>query len=694
MAKMKDTFGLSRVLEPRGTVPVTAWQLDNHREISSTECRLSLERIHLERDCFQQLCSECGYDASKMISKLLDLVKRRGKLHNPFTDTAGQFYGVIEAMGSEFEKHSPYKIGDQVLCLTTMTAHPLHFDKINHIDYNYGELSVSGYAILFLDSPLTTVPADLNLNYTMATFDEAASLSSIYQAALPGLRYLIIGKDLVSSVTYAAAIKKSTEDQCYITILLDEDGIGTLTHEQVKHELAYWSDSSYILNIAQPILASEIVINTEKKAYDLTINCEDLMGSEVLCVLLTRQFGKLYYTNLKNSYSHSLLIAESMSKELDTYVLGQFTIGYESFTIDLLRSISEDLARINRLYDAQAIALRQASKKALTTSMEKSGRLDDFIFSSPTTKSLVDEVLNIAQYDCSVILQGETGVGKEKILDLIHKNSIRKNKPCIKINCATIQESLAESEFFGYEAGAFTGAQSSGKKGYFEMANSGILFLDEVGTLSMNLQSKLLRVLQESQFYRVGGTSPISINVRVICANNIPLRQLVEQGKFREDLYYRLNICTINVPPLRERREDVAVLAKSFLDAHCMRYGVDKALDASALTRLAGYDWPGNVRELENLIHRAVIKVRSYVITGEDIQEILSESLYDDLVLDLKHSMRASPSLDFEDIIEQQEIKLIEFALKKFGSTRKAAEFLNMTQPKLMRKKQKYRIQF
>ncbi len=149
----------------------------------------------------------------------------------------------------------------------------------------------------------------------------------------------------------------------------------------------------------------------------------------------------------------------------------------------------------------------------------------------------------------------------------------------MKINCATIQENLAESEFFGYEAGAFTGAQATGKKGYFELANGGILFLDEVGALSLNLQSKLLRVLQENQFYRVGGTVPVNINVRVICANNVPLRQLVEQGRFREDLYYRLNICTITVPPLRDRKEDIVALAAAFLENYCNRYGTDKEFD-------------------------------------------------------------------------------------------------------------------
>lgn len=692
MEKIKDTFGLSRVIEPKAAMPVTAWRVDNKREISPWECRIALERIHLERDCFQQLCSEYSFDETKIMAKILDIINRRGKLHNPFTNTAGQFSGIIEEMGEEYEKLSPYKTGDRVHSLTTMTALPVLIEKIHHIDYNYGDLTVTGYGIVFMDSPLTVTPPGLQLNYTMAVFDEAGSLYSIYNAAEKGKRYLVIGKDLVSSITYVSAIRKAAGKDCFITIILDEDGIGTLTKEEVHQELAKWVDSSYVLNVGEPILSSEKVLEQEGERFDLTINCEDLLGSEALSVILTRDHGKLYFTSLKNGCTQALLIAESMSKELEAYVFGQYVSDYEDFNYELLLSIAPDLDRINKMYESQSIAYRQTLKKALSASIEKNSRIDDFVFSSPETKALVEEVINIAQYDCNIILQGETGVGKEKILDLIHKNSIRKNKPCIKINCATIQESLAESEFFGYEAGSFTGAQATGKKGYFELANGGILFLDEVGTLSLPLQSKLLRVLQESQFYKVGGTTPININVRVICANNVPLRQLVEQGKFREDLYYRLNICTITVPPLRERREDIGALAESFLKNYCKRYGIDKKLDSTAILMLANYDWPGNVRELENLIHRVVIGVKEPVITGDDIRSILNESIYENLVLDLKGTMRASSFLNFEEIIERQEKQLIEYALKKFGTTRKAAEFLNMSQPKLMRKKQKYHI--
>jgi len=693
MIKVFDNFGLSRVQEPKSAVPVTAWKIENSREIGPGECRIALRSVHLERDCFQQFCSECGYDETRIKAKIVDVISRRGKLHNPFTKSAGQFHGIIEEMGDEYARHSRFKPGDEVLCITTMTALPIFIERIHSIDYNYGELRVSGYGIVFIGSPLTSLdPGDLSLNYTMAALDEAGSLLSVSRQAATGDRFLIIGKDLVSSMIYAGAIRRSAGQDRHLTIVLDTGGIGTLAEEQVHRELSALADTSYILDVTQPVDAAERILNAGEAPFDMTINCEDLMGAEVLSVILTRSKGRLFFTSIKNSYPQSILISESMGKELDIHVLGHFYEGYEEYTFDLLRSVRDDLDRINALYESQKIAFGQAARQSLAIGADKAGRVDDFIYSSPVTEALVDEALNIANYDCNVIIQGETGVGKEKILGLIHKNSIRKGKPCVRINCATIQETLAESEFFGYEAGAFTGAQSSGKKGYFEIASGGILFLDEVGTLSLNLQSKLLRVLQENQFYKVGGTAPININVRVICASNVPLRQLVAQGRFREDLYYRLNIYTLTVPPLRDRREDIAALAAAFLENYCKIYGTDKSFDSAAVARLAGYDFPGNVRELENLVHRIVIGVRGHIITGDDVDQILGESIYEDLVLDLKHSVRLSDTLDFNKIVEQQEIRLIEYALKKCGSTRKAAEYLNMTQPQLMRKKQKYGI--
>ena len=311
---------------------------------------------------------------------------------------------------------------------------------------------------------------------------------------------------------------------------------------------------------------------------------------------------------------------------------------------------------------------------------------------SHTTEVMVEEVLNVAQYDCNVIIQGETGVGKEKVFNLIHQNSPRRGKPCIKINCATIQENLAESEFFGYERGSFTGAQASGKEGYFELANNGTLFLDEIGSLSLVMQSKLLRVLQENTYYRVGGVTPKHVNVRVVCANNIPLRKLVEEGKFREDLYYRLNICLINVMPLRMRKDDISCLADAFISNYSKKYGITKSFSKDAYKQLEEYHWPGNVRELENTVHRLYIAEKSQIIDGYSVDMLINQSVFESAVIDIKKEFGSEEFMDFNLIMDEQEKKLIEYALKKKKTTRKAADFLGLPQTTLARKKLKHNL--
>ena len=317
-------------------------------------------------------------------------------------------------------------------------------------------------------------------------------------------------------------------------------------------------------------------------------------------------------------------------------------------------------------------------------------KIDDYIYMSDITEMMVEEALNVAQYDCNVIIQGETGVGKEKVFNLIHQNSPRRGKPCIKINCATIQESLAESEFFGYEKGAFTGAYSGGKEGYFEMANNGTLFLDEIGSLSLAMQSKLLRILQENTYYRVGGTQPRHVNVRVVCASNIPLKKLVEEGEFREDLYYRLNICMINVPPLRMRRDDIVCLSEAFIKGYSEKYGIKKEFSKDALKELRQYHWPGNVRELENTVHRLYISEKESLIDGIAVDMLINENLYDVPLFDMRKQGEEKEKIDFNSIMSRQEKNLIAFALKKCRTTRAAAEFLGIPQATLARKKIKH----
>ena len=435
----------------------------------------------------------------------------------------------------------------------------------------------------------------------------------------------------------------------------------------------------------QSAVSQQIDINNE----DAIINLEDIKGSETVAALLVKPKGFMYHTGVKKNLFHSILAVDCMGKEVTIHSLDGYAKGVFDFAVGLVKKLENNFKLLENNYSKR-------SKKEIKrrSFIEKKGmevnRIEDFVFMSPVTANLVDEALNVAKYDCNVIIQGETGVGKERVLDIIHQNSERKGKPCIKINCATIQENLAESEFFGYEKGSFTGASTNGKEGYFEMANNGTLFLDEIGSLPLAMQSKLLRVLQENSFYRVGGTKAKNVNVRVICANNIPLKQLVDEGKFREDLYYRLNICMLQIPPLRQRKEDIICLAETFIKRYSKKYGLNKTFSDEAYEKLCEYHWPGNVRELENTVHRLYISEKDLVIESDSIDRLLDDNVYNDVVIDIKTEVKAESKLDFNKIMDEQEKRIIAYALKKEKTTRKAAEFLGLPQATLARKKIKY----
>ena len=229
---------------------------------------------------------------------------------------------------------------------------------------------------------------------------------------------------------------------------------------------------------------------------------------------------------------------------------------------------------------------------------------EDFVFRSKAMQSVLENIIKIARYDCNVIVFGDTGVGKEKAANIIQKNSDRKMQAFVKINCGAISPNLIESEFFGYEKGAFTGASAGGKKGYFELANNGVIFLDEIGELPLEMQAKLLRAIQDGEFYRVGGTSPVKTNVRIISATNRDLERYVEEGRFRRDLYYRLNVVPIKIPALSERTEDIPALIYHFLSKYGEKFGLKRGIAESAVEYLQQQQWPGNIRELENTVQR------------------------------------------------------------------------------------------
>ncbi|RUL50361.1 MULTISPECIES: sigma-54-dependent Fis family transcriptional regulator [Lysinibacillus] len=312
---------------------------------------------------------------------------------------------------------------------------------------------------------------------------------------------------------------------------------------------------------------------------------------------------------------------------------------------------------------------------------------------SSQMKEVLDRALRIAQIDSGVLIQGPSGVGKEKILDLIHRYSIRKDGPLIKINCGAIPESLLESELFGYESGSFTGAVKGGKAGLFEVANKGTIFLDEIGEMPLQLQVKLLRILQEREVVRIGGKKAIQVDVRVVAATNKNLLEMIEKGTFREDLYYRLNIVPIEIPPLEHRKDDVIPLIYHFINGLNLKYGLNKSFSREVLDRFVNYNWPGNVRELQNIVERVVLMSRSSVITIEDLHKELNTSNIQLVNSNVKAEAVSNIQTSLKEQVESFEEELIRDVIKNYPSIRKAAVALKIDQSTLVRKLQKYSIE-
>ena len=298
-------------------------------------------------------------------------------------------------------------------------------------------------------------------------------------------------------------------------------------------------------------------------------------------------------------------------------------------------------------------------------------------------RDVYEQVATVARSNTTVLLRGETGTGKELIAEAVHYNSPRGDKPFVRVNCAAIPENLIESEFFGYEKGAFTGAVAR-KKGRFELADEGTIFLDEVGELSAMTQVKLLRVLQEQEFERVGGTETLRVDVRVIAATNADLEKNMQEGKFREDLYYRLNVFSIYLPPLRDRKTDILLLADHFM----LKYGRQhaksvKRMSTPAIDMLMRYHWPGNVRELENCIERAVLVCEDQVIHSYHLPPTLQTA----------ESSGTLNTRSLTKAVETVEREMIQDALKSTrGNAAKAARLLDTTERILGYKIRNYEI--
>lgn len=323
---------------------------------------------------------------------------------------------------------------------------------------------------------------------------------------------------------------------------------------------------------------------------------------------------------------------------------------------------------------------------ALKKLRENKHLFPDVIMQSKKMQEVMDIVKKVAEVDSNVLVTGESGVGKDIVVQYIHKLSHREQGGLIKINCGAIPPTLLESELFGYEPGAFTGARSKGKMGLFELAHEGTLFLDEIGEMNLGMQVKLLRAIQEKEITRVGGTETIKIDVRIVAATNRNLRKMMSEGKFREDLFYRLNVINISVPPLRERREDINPLLLFNLDKFNKKYNKSKYFAEETANILNEYSWPGNIRELENLVENLVVLVQSDKILPAHLPEsIFSKTQSQEEIL-------VKGIMPLKKAVEMVEYQIINNAKQKYNTTRQMAKILGVDQSTIVRKMQKYCI--
>ena len=345
--------------------------------------------------------------------------------------------------------------------------------------------------------------------------------------------------------------------------------------------------------------------------------------------------------------------------------------------IIMVISTSRDVEEVNDLMAAmneqrEELQLKNAEIERLRDDMLAQ---HGFIYADPTMRAIRDAIIRIAPLDVTVLVEGETGVGKEVIVKTLHKLSNRSGKPFVKINCGLIPENLIESEFFGYEEGAFTGASKTGKKGLIEVADGGTLFLDEIGEMPLHMQVKLLDFIQDNVFKKVGGTTEIRVDVRIVAATNRNLHEMCEKGYFRKDLYYRLKVMPLTIPPLRDRSADIRTLARTFMSNYNEKYNTCKTIDAGACAALTNYYWPGNVRELEHVVERAFIMTDDNVITKETVQWLVHENRREDA--DDIICREVIPLRTAKQAVEKQ---LVLRALSVHGSTYKVAKALDVDQ--------------
>ncbi|WP_052011794.1 sigma-54 interaction domain-containing protein [Youngiibacter fragilis] len=440
--------------------------------------------------------------------------------------------------------------------------------------------------------------------------------------------------------------------------------VGKHIQEVMQNELQYF------LSLENPYPADESV-----RINDLTSSHLDDISNESAALKALHQRKKISMVTSSSEGNKIMVTSTPVFSGLNEIV----------YVYTFVQNLTE-ISKLKERLDSE-IEMNNLLKSKLTSLMDKK-ETSKLFGKSKKIRDIKELIPVIAKTDASILILGESGVGKEVLAKEIYLNSNRADKPFLTINCSAIPENLLESEMFGYEKGAFTGAVTS-KPGLFEVANGGTIFLDEIGTMPLSLQPKLLRVLQENEFMRVGGTKKISLDVRFISATNEKLMEMISSGKFRQDLYYRLNVIPVKIPPLKDRKDDIRILSERFLDEFNKKYNKRKMFNESALAGLEKYDWPGNIRELRNAIERLVIIGEKDVICENQLS-FLAQSK--DQMPDSQLNYNIDSSISLKDAVKKYEKALIQDALKKHKTTYGAAKALRTSQSMIARKSKSFGI--
>ena len=531
--------------------------------------------------------------------------------------------------------------------------------------------------------------AEKVLNLPAGNIFSSSHINKVFSTGKTLLNHLEITNEMGVLVDYSPILNYNNEVDGIIIVVQDLPMV-----EEMALEIEYIKDLNKDLNAILSSIYDEIlVVNAKGELIRFSeniiqdfwnVDLKELIGKNIL-ELEDRGLFTPSVTRLVIEKKKKVSVVQETHNGRKILAVGN-PVFNEKNELDRIIIASRDITETTRL-KSELQEMRKISeqyRKELDDFKSKDRFLKKLIYCSPKMEKIMTQVKKIADFSSTVLLHGESGVGKEVIAQAIHQLGKRYQRPFLKLNCGAIPENLLESELFGYAKGAFTGADKNGKDGYFKQADGGILFLDEIGEMPVHLQVKLLRVLQEQEFIPVGSTTPMKVNVQIIAATNKNLAKMVEEGKFREDLYYRLNVIPIHIPALRERTEDISLLAFHFLQQLNEKYDRNYHLTPDAINVLEFYPWPGNVRELQNIIERLVVTADHPAIDAEFVSQFLS--------LGYEHKKMKpviTRVIPLQDAINHVEEQLIIMAMNQYKTTTKAAKALGISQSSVSRKYQR-----